>query len=151
MQETPVWFLGGEDPLEKGQAIYSSILGLSWWLSWWRTHLQWGRPGFNPWVGKIPWRRAWQPIPVFLPRESPWTEEPGELKSMGLQRVGQDWVTFTFTFVCSVLLYKPCWILKCDYFSVLEFPFYTSYSFLYWICLFCHLIYQTYSLWLAQW
>ena len=25
---------------------------------------------FNPWVGKIPWRRAWQPIPVFLPRES---------------------------------------------------------------------------------
>ena len=23
---------------------------------------------FNPWVGKI-WRRAWQPTPVFLPRE----------------------------------------------------------------------------------
>ena len=29
--------------------------------------LQCGRPGFNPWVGKIPWRRKWQPIPVFLP------------------------------------------------------------------------------------
>ena len=28
------------------------------------------RHGFNPWVGKIPWRRAWQPTPVFLPRES---------------------------------------------------------------------------------
>ena len=26
--------------------------------------------GFNPWVGKIPWRRAWQPTPVSLPRES---------------------------------------------------------------------------------
>jgi len=25
---------------------------------------------FNPWFGKIPWRRAWQPIPVFLPGES---------------------------------------------------------------------------------
>ena len=25
---------------------------------------------FNPWVGKIPWRRAWQPKPVFLPGES---------------------------------------------------------------------------------
>ena len=25
---------------------------------------------FDPWVGKIPWRRAWQPIPVFLPGES---------------------------------------------------------------------------------
>ena len=25
------------------------------------------RPRFSPWVGKIPWRRAWQPTPVFLP------------------------------------------------------------------------------------
>ena len=29
------------------------------------------RHGFSPWVGKIPWRRAWQPAPVFLPGESP--------------------------------------------------------------------------------
>ena len=28
------------------------------------------RPGFNPWVRKIPWRRAWQPTPIFLPEES---------------------------------------------------------------------------------
>ena len=28
------------------------------------------RPGFNPWVGKIPWRRKWQSTPVFLPGES---------------------------------------------------------------------------------
>jgi len=26
--------------------------------------------GFNTWVRKIPWRRAWQPISVFLPGES---------------------------------------------------------------------------------
>ena len=26
--------------------------------------------GFDPLVGKIPWRRAWQPTPVFLPGES---------------------------------------------------------------------------------
>ena len=32
--------------------------------------LQCGRPGFDPWVGKIPWRRAWQPTPVSLPGES---------------------------------------------------------------------------------
>jgi len=25
--------------------------------------------GFNPWIRKIPWRRAWQPTPVFLPAE----------------------------------------------------------------------------------
>ena len=24
---------------------------------------------FDPWVGKIPWRREWQPTPVFLPGE----------------------------------------------------------------------------------
>ena len=28
------------------------------------------RPGFNSWVRKIPWRRKWQPTPVFLPGES---------------------------------------------------------------------------------
>ena len=27
------------------------------------------RPGFSPWVGKILWRRSWQPTPVFLPGE----------------------------------------------------------------------------------
>ena len=34
MQETPLRFLGQEDPLEKGKAALSSILGLPWWLSW---------------------------------------------------------------------------------------------------------------------
>ena len=29
-----------------------------------------GRPGFDTWFRKIPWRREWQPSPVFLPRES---------------------------------------------------------------------------------
>ena len=32
--------------------------------------LQCGRPGSYPWVGKTPWRRAWQPTLVFLPGES---------------------------------------------------------------------------------
>ena len=45
------------------------------------------------WVGKIPWRRAWQPSPVFLPGESPWTEEPGGLQSVGSKRVEHDGVT----------------------------------------------------------
>ena len=48
------------------------------------------RREFDPWVGKIPWRRAWKPTPVFLPGESPWTEEPGGLQSTGLQRVGHN-------------------------------------------------------------
>ena len=33
----------------------------------------------------------------FLPGESPWTEEPGGLQSIGSQRVGHNWVTDTFT------------------------------------------------------
>ena len=41
-------------------------------------------PGLNPWVGKIPWRRAWQPTPVLVPGESPWTEEPGRAAVHGV-------------------------------------------------------------------
>ena len=88
--KTSVWSLGWEDTLEKGKA-YSSIL--SWRIPWavpslgsqrvrhdWVTFtlgfpsssdicLQCKRPGFDPWVGKIPWRRKWQPTLVFLPGE----------------------------------------------------------------------------------
>ena len=32
--------------------------------------LQCRRPGFNPWIGNIPWRRKWQPTPVLLPGKS---------------------------------------------------------------------------------
>ena len=59
---------------------------LPWWLRWWRICLQCGRPGFDPWVGKIPWRRAWHPTPVFLPGESPWTEGPGGLQVHGVTK-----------------------------------------------------------------
>ena len=38
-------------------------------------------------------RRAWQPTPIFLPGECPWTEKSGGLQFMGLQRVGHDWAT----------------------------------------------------------
>ena len=38
---------------------------------------------WETWVGKIPWRRPWEPTSVFFPRESPWPEEPGRLQFMG--------------------------------------------------------------------
>ena len=52
-------------------------LGLPWWLSWLRIRLQCQRPGFDPWVGKIPWRKEQLPTPVFWPGKfhglySPW-------------------------------------------------------------------------------
>ena len=42
-----------------------------WWLTRWRICLQCRRPKFDPWVEKTPWRREWQPTPVFLPGEFP--------------------------------------------------------------------------------
>ena len=51
------------------------------------------RPRFDPWVGKIPWRRKWQPSPILLPGKIPWMEEHGGLQSMNSQRVGHDWAT----------------------------------------------------------
>ena len=53
---------------------------------------------FDPLIGKIPWRRIWQPTPVFSPGEFPWTEEPGGLQSMGPRRVRRDRTPDTFTF-----------------------------------------------------
>ena len=38
----------------------------------------------------FPWKKAWQPTPVSLPGESPWTKEPGGLQSLGSQRVRHD-------------------------------------------------------------
>ena len=45
------------------------FLGIPWWLRWYSICLQCGRQGFNPQVGKIPWRRKWQPTPVPSPRK----------------------------------------------------------------------------------
>ena len=67
----------------------SSGAGLPLWLSG-RESLQsrrHRRQGFDPWVGKIPWRRAWQLTPVFLP-EKPMDRGAWQaIQSMGSQRV----------------------------------------------------------------
>ena len=81
VQETRVRSPGQKDPLEKGKAPHSSVLGLPWWLCWWRIHLQWGRLGFDPWVRKIPWKRERLPHSSILAWRIPWTVE-----SMGSQR-----------------------------------------------------------------
>ena len=46
--------------------------------------------GSIPGLGRFPWRRALQSTPAFSLGESPWTEEPGGLQSMGSHRVGED-------------------------------------------------------------
>ena len=64
---------------KEGTCVSASrhLLSLPWWLSWQRIRLQCGRPGFDPWVGKIPWRRERLPTPAFWPGEfhglsTPW-------------------------------------------------------------------------------
>ena len=38
-----------------------------------------GDVGLIPESGRFPWRKKWQPTPVFLPEKIPWTEEPGRI------------------------------------------------------------------------
>ena len=47
---------------------------------------------FDPWVRKIPWRRKWQPTPVFMPGKSH-RQELGRLQSMASLRVGHNCTT----------------------------------------------------------
>ena len=46
------------------------VTSVPWWLRWYGICLQCRRPEFDPCVEKIPWRRKWKPIPVFLPGKS---------------------------------------------------------------------------------
>ena len=58
-----------------------------------RIHLQCRKPRFNPWVGKTPWRRKWQPTPEFLPGKSHGQRSLVGYSPWGLKRVGHDLVT----------------------------------------------------------
>ena len=71
-----------------GLCSYSALLvvGLSWWLSGNEAACSVRDPGSVPGFGRFPRRRARQPTPVFLPGESPWTEEPGGLQPKGSQK-----------------------------------------------------------------
>ena len=65
------------------------------WLSGKQTPCQCRRHKgrrFDPRVGRVPWRRRWQPTPVFLCGESHgWRILAGCIQSIGLQREGHDW------------------------------------------------------------
>ena len=54
-------------------------------------HLQCKKPKFDPWVGKIPWRRKWQPTPVFC-LENPMDREAQWSTTLEVTRVGHGLV-----------------------------------------------------------
>ena len=82
MQETWVWSLGQEDPLEEGMATDFPGGARSKEPT---CQCRCERHRFNPWVRKIPWRRKWQPTPVFMPEESHGQRSLAGY-SLGLQR-----------------------------------------------------------------
>ena len=69
---------------------------LPWWLSGKEPACQCQcrrckRCGFDPWVRKIPWKRVWQPTPVFLPGEYPMDRGAWWATVHGSQRVRHHW------------------------------------------------------------
>ena len=89
--------------------------------------LQWGRPGFNPWIRKIPWRRKWQPTPVLLPGKShgrrslvgysPWgRKESDTTEQLHFTR----YFYFIFDFFCNPGTKKGCLLLLLLFNIVLE-------------------------------
>ena len=64
----------------------------AWWLRRKRIRPQCRRPGFDPWVGKILCKRAWQPTPMFLPEDSPWTVEAWQATVHGVAK-SQTWLS----------------------------------------------------------
>ena len=98
---TPVFSFGESETLVSSRRrfwqaprnLFGWVLQASQVVQWQRIHLPCRRPRFDSWVGKIPWRRDWLPIPVFLPGESPQTEELGRLQTTGSQTFEHDWAT----------------------------------------------------------
>ena len=88
MQETLVWSLGQEDTLEKGQATHSSILGVPFGSAGKESAHSAGDLGSIPGLERPPGEGKGYPFQYSGLENS--------IQSMGSQRVGHDWVTFTF-------------------------------------------------------
>jgi len=65
-------------------------IGLPQWLRRYRTCRRHKSHEFDPWVRKTPWRRKWQPTPVFLPEKSHGQGSLAGHSPMGSQRVRHD-------------------------------------------------------------
>ena len=81
IQETPVQPLDGEDPPGEGTDHPLQLFTASLVAQTVKNVPAMQETWVQSLVGKILWRRAWLPTPVFLPGESPWTESYGVAKS----------------------------------------------------------------------
>ena len=72
-----------------------------------RICLQHRRPGFAPWVGKIPWKRIWQSTPVLLPGEFHGQRSLAGCSPQGHKELDMtEWLTLS-------LYWKPKWSFFC--------------------------------------
>ena len=78
--------------------------------------LQCGRPGFDPWVRKIPWRRKWQPTPVFLPGEPHGQRSLVDCSPRVAESDTTERLHFHFHFHQLIASYKWCSKLPWSYF-----------------------------------
>ena len=67
------------------------------------------RHRFDPWVGNIPWRRKWQPTPVFLPGKTHGQTSLEGYSSWGGERVGYDLVTNNSAVMMTGFSVNICW------------------------------------------
>ena len=81
---------------------------LPWWLSGKESACQYRRHRFDPWVGKIPWWRKWQPTPVFLPGESHGQRSLEGYHPWGCKRVVHDLAIKTKTSDILFIFVFPC-------------------------------------------
>ena len=73
--------------------LYTNCRELPWWLSGKEPVCQCRGHRFNPWIRKIPWRRKWQPAPIFLPGKSHGQRSLMGYSPWGHKRVRQYWAT----------------------------------------------------------
>ena len=76
--------------IKKWIPIFCRHTGLPWWHSGKESACQCIRFVFNPWVGKIPWSRKWQPTPAFLPGKFYGQRSLASSSPWGQKRVGHD-------------------------------------------------------------
>ena len=90
----------------EGMVPYLSLVlwGLPRWCSGKESAYQYRRHEFDPWVGKIPWRRIWQPTPVFLPGKSHGFQGVVNPLCMGYKELDMTEQT------CSLPIYSSCCI-----------------------------------------
>ena len=85
----------------------------------WKTWVQSLRPGFDPWVRKIPWRRQWHPTPVLLPGKSHGRRSLQAIVDGLTKSQTTEWLHFRFQ------LYSPTFISLHDYWNTIALTIWT--------------------------